>query len=49
MESHVKQQFHPHLPEQMFPETHFKFGIPSTYDKLWHPMMPNPHIKKQLC
>jgi hypothetical protein len=45
MESNVEQQFHPHLSEQMFLETHQKFGVLITYDKLWHLVMPNPHIK----
>jgi len=45
MECHVKQQFCPHLSEQMFPEAHHKLDISITYDKLWHPMMLDPNIK----
>jgi hypothetical protein len=33
----------------MFSKTRHKLGVFITYNKLWHPMMPNPHIKEQLC
>jgi hypothetical protein len=32
----------------MLAEVHHKLGVFVTDDKLWHPMMPNPHIEKQL-
>jgi hypothetical protein len=32
----------------MFVEARHKLGVSITNDKLWHPMMPDPHIEKQL-
>jgi hypothetical protein len=34
-----EQQFHTHLPEQMFLEVHHKLGISITNNKLWHAIM----------
>jgi hypothetical protein len=47
VECHIKQQFHHHLSEQMFQKTHCKFGVSITNDKLWRPVMPDPHLKEQ--
>jgi hypothetical protein len=48
MECRTEQQFHPHLPKQMFPKARHKLGISITNNKLWHPTIHNPHIKQQL-
>jgi hypothetical protein len=32
----------------MLPNAHCEFDISITYNKLWHIMMPNPHIEEQL-
>jgi len=48
MECQTKRQFHPHISKQMFLEAHHKLGVSITNDKLWHPMMLNPHIEEQL-
>jgi hypothetical protein len=33
----------------MFLEAHCKLGISIAYDKLWHLVICDSHIKKQLC
>jgi hypothetical protein len=36
------------IPKQMFVEAHRKLGVSIIDDKLWYPVMPNPHIEEQL-
>jgi hypothetical protein len=45
----TKWQFCPHVLKQMFPKACYKFGVPIIHDKLWHPMMFEPHIKEHFC